>query len=1070
MMSRGRKRFLIGLAVLAFLVIVVYLVLPRVVDLNRYRDAISANIEEATGGKAKLDHISWGIAGGLWLELKGLTVQDATVVPGDIELPRVFATVSIFPLLKKQIIVQELRLERPALAIRLPPHPVTKGEAGQPSAHTTTNGIPSQGLTPSSDESPLPVTFAIQHIEATQGRVTLHDPVVSGSGAPVHSLDEVDIKISNFAPGEPITFQVALRDAVKPGLGSLTARGSFSGLTDALTIVDPKLELTATLQEFAAKVIAPYLSDRPLAHSLDGSVSLDLHYTGDLGQRFDAKGHIDLGKLTYTDASLWKEPLPGLPTKLTYELRLDGDRINLTQVDLALGNIAISGQALIEDWRKQPTVRHAALKGRLPVADLKRLMPYGVLGKDEEIVSQLLAGGGEIVVEQLTAPDLTPARLSSEAAEWIEELDATLTLSGISLRPSAAWPKLTDIAGRLKLHKGELSASDVRGLLGPLTLPALELHASSLMAKPRISAIAKGPLKLIATADASLEQLLKRYGLRHLAGDATIDMKAHYDAGNPARWDAAGSLVLEGIQAETEPDGVRLEDLQGRLSLKRAEALDISVERLTGRVNQSPIEIDGKIIDAGTRAMVLEGRAKAESLDLGHFATLLPVLKAYQVGGKLDMDVQMHYTRAQPVNTQMTGKIHSRGLALRWQDFVVDKGDADIALSGQTVDVKETTFRINDQALQLSGQLTGLHEPKVRLHMRSANLNVDRLLAPAKAASQTPPEAPSETSALPEQPKHKVDSTRPGAAAVRDARRSELPPLVRQLVANIVAELTEGQYRNQAFQDLRLQVDYDQGVIKNHAFDVRIGGGQVTTQGPVDLRNLKRISFNVTPDIKAVPLESITQLFDLDQVLLHGPLTLAGHLRGRAGGTKEELLTSLSGNLEANVGPGRIQSETSVGDALFNLLSFIHADGILSGKARDGFAQGGIPYDNLNVKAEFQDGRLKVDRLKVVTPALNVDGTGDVDLVHQRLKMKVDLAVLETVDEVLGFVPLVGKAARDMTEVHLDVEGSVEKPQMNIRPGAGLVEGVEDEVKEVGRHLKSLFKRHSDKHDKKTTE
>ena len=111
------------------------------------------------------------------------------------------------------------------LAIRLPSRPVTTEEAEQQSAHTTMDGIPSQGPTSSSDESPLPVTYAIQHIEATQGRVTLHDPVVSGSGVSVHSLDEVDIRISNFAPGEPMTFQVALHDAAKTGFGSLTGRG-----------------------------------------------------------------------------------------------------------------------------------------------------------------------------------------------------------------------------------------------------------------------------------------------------------------------------------------------------------------------------------------------------------------------------------------------------------------------------------------------------------------------------------------------------------------------------------------------------------------------------------------------------------------------------------------------------------------------------------------------------------------------------------------------------------------------------------------------------------------------------
>ena len=111
-----RRWTFIVLAVLAVAVAAVALLLPRIVDLNKYRAPITARIEQATGGEASVGSISWGIANGLRLQVEGLTLRNAAVLPGDIELPRIDATLSVLPLLKEELVVQELRLERPVLA------------------------------------------------------------------------------------------------------------------------------------------------------------------------------------------------------------------------------------------------------------------------------------------------------------------------------------------------------------------------------------------------------------------------------------------------------------------------------------------------------------------------------------------------------------------------------------------------------------------------------------------------------------------------------------------------------------------------------------------------------------------------------------------------------------------------------------------------------------------------------------------------------------------------------------------------------------------------------------------
>ncbi len=75
--ARRHRKLGIVLGLLAIILIAAVFGLPRLLDLNRYRGAIAAEIEKATGGKAALGRISWGIATGLWVEADGLSIARA---------------------------------------------------------------------------------------------------------------------------------------------------------------------------------------------------------------------------------------------------------------------------------------------------------------------------------------------------------------------------------------------------------------------------------------------------------------------------------------------------------------------------------------------------------------------------------------------------------------------------------------------------------------------------------------------------------------------------------------------------------------------------------------------------------------------------------------------------------------------------------------------------------------------------------------------------------------------------------------------------------------------------------
>jgi hypothetical protein len=317
----------------------------------------------------------------------------------------------------------------------------------------------------------------------------------------------------------------------------------------------------------------------------------------------------------------------------------------------------------------------------------------------------------------------------------LSSAEGSIRLSDISAGLSPKLPKLEDINGTLQLEKGVLTATNVQARMGPLTLPVLQARATNLAGKPKVSAAAKGPMRLERTADAEVEKLLRQYGLKSLSGSGEIDLRADYDQAKPRQWYASGSLLLKGVKAVSHPAGVRLDDLQGRVTVKRKKTLDITVQDLTARVNQSPIQLEGKLSGGGTPRLVVDGKARTERLDLKQLSGLFPPLKDLELAGILDMNIDVHYPHADPGKSKFSGTVKTRGIGFRLaaQDLTITEGDGDIELAGNTIILKDMTLRANDQKMSLLGQVTNFREPTARLQVKSPNLNVDRLLGPAKS-------------------------------------------------------------------------------------------------------------------------------------------------------------------------------------------------------------------------------------------------------------------------------------------------------------------------------------------------
>ncbi len=207
-MNRILKWFLIGGGGLLILLIAAVVLIPLLVDVNRYKPQIEAKVQEATGrtfqigGDIELSVFPWvGLAlGDLRLgSPTGFKETDLLKV-GDFE-----ARVKLIPLLSKNVEIKRVVLQSPAIVLVKSKKGQTnwdfKMPAAQPAPSPATKPAPSQGG-----------EFALQSLTAEEiairnGTLTFIDH----AGGKRHEVSEINLALTDVSLERPVTLDFSTR-------------------------------------------------------------------------------------------------------------------------------------------------------------------------------------------------------------------------------------------------------------------------------------------------------------------------------------------------------------------------------------------------------------------------------------------------------------------------------------------------------------------------------------------------------------------------------------------------------------------------------------------------------------------------------------------------------------------------------------------------------------------------------------------------------------------------------------------------------------------------------------------
>jgi uncharacterized protein involved in outer membrane biogenesis len=703
-------------------------------------------------------------------------------------------------------------------------------------------------------------------------------------------------------------------------------------------------------------------------------------------------------------------------------------------------NLTLQGQ--LTNLKRRPSLNLQSFKtSPVSLAALAAVIPWEQFKNAPKVVKDVLHGGGTIEIDHLSLPSVDLAEPFKDLDKLLFAVKGSASLVGVTVRPDPSLPAIEDIRGHPSLEKGVLTTADLKARIGPLTTPTMTVQVTHLTDRPKFKATAKGPMRVAGTEDVAVEKILEKYGLKSFKGAADVDLDVFYDLAAPEEWSASGSATLEGIQAVTYPAGVRLKDLQGRIAFSKQKTREWVFENLTAEINAAPIRLNGKVSGKGTADISVDLKAETRQLDLAAVSELVPAIKDLGLRGKIDLDMDIHLPHGAPLQNRLNGTLKTNQLELNHKEAAVKVKDinSDLEFAGRSATIKRLALRLNDQIVNVTGQLSRPEKPALDLVITSPDLNIDRLLPAKEAQEKTPRD-------IAEGPSRKED----------EPAESEKPRFLRLSSANIRLEAQKGRFRGQDVEDLLITADYEKGVIKDYTLDFNTGGGHAAARGMVDMREPDHVAITVDPDIKTVPLKTIVSFLGFDETSTDGPLSASGQLKARTGSTRE-LLASLNGSLNAEIGRGRIRVRDSFGKSLVEMLRFMSVQNLLSGNLIGRLEGDGLLFNSAKATTTLEGGRINISSLEYDGDAFSIDADGSIDLPGNQLKVVTKLAVFDTVGKAMKLVPIVGKAADAVSSLYFTVDGALDDPKVRINPARGVVKGTEEIITAPERAIKDLM-------------
>jgi len=353
------KKLLMVLGGLVVVVVAAGVLLPRLLDVNRYHDGIQAELQQNLGRQVQLGQMSLGLLPPTFKVQNAVIGEDPKYASGIpfAQTAGLNIRVKLGPLLHKQVQVESLQMLHPQVEL-------IRGTDGAWNFSTigTHNKPQTKEEQPSGTNPPL----QLDRFEIVDGAVAITDEM---NQQPRMEYKDINLTLKNYAPGKQ--FDIAL-SATLPGTNKQVVKfnGQAGPIEDA-TLVSTPFEGSLQLDQVELSGAQQYLHSKAL-EGIAGVVGGNVKFKNNAGT-VSATGTVKIENVVAHGTTL------GFPIELDYnasdDLKAEVITMSNTQLKIGGSTFVINGTV---NGKSSPALADLTLNAQnASLADLVKLAQAG---------------------------------------------------------------------------------------------------------------------------------------------------------------------------------------------------------------------------------------------------------------------------------------------------------------------------------------------------------------------------------------------------------------------------------------------------------------------------------------------------------------------------------------------------------------------------------------------------------------------------------------------------------------------------------------------------------------------
>ena len=996
----------LGAAIVLFFLVagVAFYHLTRTGDFRRY---LISTIEQQTDLKVQLGEAHLDVG-----RILGISFRDVALAESDLAAPalsaeRVTARVALWPLLNRQLVFYEVRLQKPDARLtrdrqgkipfleRLLNVPFLKQNHAQFALDLRTVKIADGGF-----------EFIDEFPEAAPVITRFHDVALVLERARAAALQEILREWVGSKTAQPqgaaLKFELAAGIEREGQRAEWRAQGKLVFPESKLDVAQAWCDVETRISGTPAALARIYGDKSLAAKNLGGLLNSRLKIQGILQQRLQVTGTVDFDRLSINVPELFDSPLDAGDGRFHIDIQYQPEHWTLSRMDFRskeltfgvtgqLKPLANAGMQLRLDLTAKP----------LPIKVVKKYLPAKWLASTPFDRFFGAVTEGELILHKAGVN----ARSGEIRGMLNSGLDQRLWFDA-EIRKGAAnfsggYPPVRDLNGRVVLEKGRFDFHNVSATSGQNRLANVEgsyyLQGDS------------GVLQLRARGEAELGELRTQaqrgllpaeltnalLSVQSLGGRSTFDVALARLAGGAAR--AEGKLTLE--NARLQWDTHVLTDIDGDLMFTPTE---IKTETLRGLIHGSPVEI----------RLALRNYAAAD--------------------GMFDLTVESAGVKAGIVSSLLLdkGSMQDAGTvrgSVRYRGLLKDKQARKFTGSLELVNVQMPVYPLLQPLRQLNGKIS-IDENGIDFQ----NLNGLLVGVPASASGSW---------RYAQKPQLIFDLAAPSLDVTYLI--SQIDPEPTDFYATLRAEgrvaLTKGRLKNFDFTDLKTNIILDRRTWRFPNLTIRGGGGAVS--GPMTVAHRPDTLGIVTePKIHNIPMAAFLRWLEITHSEVTGTLDITGKFT-TSGSDEAERKRNLNGAFSLKISEGTIHRMRM----LVQLLNVLDLSRWFTFQMPD-LSKQGIRFRAITGDFKVNQGVYYTENLVVDSDDLRMTGAGKIDVPKDEIDLVVAVRPFSGVDTAIKYIPLLGRGIAAVKNSFLvasfNIKGRIDDPTITPAPLGTLSEWV----------------------------